>query len=116
MKAKGFSKALIYHLQWKVQLKKFITGQGSFNIAELSPEECKFGKWLCSDEATQYASEKELREICKVHGKLHKTANRVYGLKMLGNDVTARKELAKMETTSMKLASLMTTLKAINNN
>jgi hypothetical protein len=35
---------------------------------------------------------------------------------MLGNDVTARKELAKMEATSMKLASLMATLKAINNN
>jgi len=116
MKAKGFSKALIYHLQWKVQLKKFIDGQGSFNSAELSPQECKFGKWLCSNEAAQYASEKELREICKVHDKLHKTARRVYGLKMLGNDVMARKELAKMEATSMKLASLMTTLKAISNN
>jgi len=116
MKARGFSKALIYHLQWKVQLKKFIDGQGNFNIAELSPEECKFGKWLCSNEAAEYASEKELREISKVHYKLHNIAKRVYGLRMSGNDIMARKELAKMEVASMKLASLMTTLKAINNN
>jgi hypothetical protein len=116
MKAKGFSKALIYHLQWKVHLRKFLDGQGSFNIAQLSPEDCKFGKWLCSSEAAMYASEQELREIKKVHDKLHKTANRAYGLKMLGNDVVALKELAKMEATSMKLVSLMTTLKAMNRN
>jgi hypothetical protein len=116
MKAKGFSKALIYHLQWKVHLKKFLDGQGSFNMAQLSPENCKFGKWLCSNEASKYASEQELREICKVHNKLHKTANRVYGLRTLGNDVAARKELAKIEATSMKLVSLMTTLKAMNRN
>jgi hypothetical protein len=116
MKAKLFSKALIYHLQWKVQLKKFVDGQGNFNIRELSPDECKFGKWLCSDEAVECASEKELREICRVHGRVHATARKVYDQKMLGNDATARKELTKLDQSSMKLASLMTTLKALNNN
>ncbi len=116
MKAKGFSKALLYHIQWKVELKRFLNGQGSFNIAELSPEECKFGRWLCSDEAAEYASEKELREICKVHDRLHETAKRVYGQKMLGNDIAARQELKKMEAIGMKLLSLMTTLKAIGSN
>jgi hypothetical protein len=116
MKAKGFSRALTYHLQWKTELKQFIDGQGSFNVAEISPEECKFGKWLCSDEAAEYASEKELREICRVHNRLHAIARRVYGQKMLGNDVTARKELAKLDASSMNLASLMTTLKALNSN
>ena len=116
MKAKGFSKALLYHLQWKVQLREFLDGKGSFNVAELSPDECKFGKWLCSDQAAEYASENELREICKVHDKLHRTTKRVYSLKMLGNDIAAQQELKKMEAISMKLVSLLTTLKIVSDN
>ena len=116
MKARTFSKALIYHLQWKVQLKKFLEGQGQFNIAELSPENCKLGEWLHSDEITKYASSAEIREIEKVHIKLHKEAKRVYGLKMLGEHLDARKKLTSLEATSVKLASLLTTLKVINRN
>ena len=116
MKAKRFSKALMYHLQWKVLFKKFVDGKGSFKMADLSPEDSKFGQWLCSEEAARYASEKELLEIYKIHNKLCKTAKRIYFLKKLGNDVVARKELAHMEAASMKLVSLMSTLKSLNNN
>jgi hypothetical protein len=116
MKARGFSKALIYHLQWKVQFKKFLEGQGHFDIAELSLENCKLGKWLLSEEILKYASRTEIREIEKVHAKLHQRAKRVYALKKLGEDLDARQELKKMETASMKLASLLTTLKAISEN
>lgn len=116
MKAKKYSKALIYHLQWKAQLRKFLDGQGDFDIAELSPEKCKFGTWLRSDEITKYASPAETREIEKVHTKLHKEANRVYALKKLGEHLDAQQQLKKMEATSMKLASLLTTLKVISDN
>ena len=116
MKAKKYSKALIYHLQWKVQFKKFLDGEGDFNIAELSVENCKLVKWLHSEEILKYASRTEIREIGKVHNKFHQRAKRVYALKKLGKDSEARKELKKMEETSMKLASLLTTLKAISEN
>lgn len=115
MKARNFSKALLYHLQWKVRLRKFLDGKGDFDVSEVSPENCEFGKWLCSDEITKYASNLEIREIERVHARLHKTAKRVYGLKMLGSDSAARQELRKMEATSMSLASLLTTMKIINN-
>jgi len=116
VKAKSFSKALIYHLQWKVQLRRFLDGQGGFNIAELSPEESKFGKWLHSHEIFKYASRTEIREIEKVHTKLHQRAKRVHALKKLGKELDARQELRKMEATSIKLAFLLTTLKAITEN
>jgi len=113
VKAKNYSKALLYHLQWKVQLKKFLEGKAHFDIAELSPENCKFGQWLRSDEITKYARPAEMREIEKVHTKLHEKAKRVYALKMSGEHSDAQQQLKKMEATSMKLASLLTTLKAI---
>jgi hypothetical protein len=116
VKAKDYSKALIYHLQWKVQLKEFLDGQGDFDIAELSPENCKFGKWLRSDEIAKHASPAEIREIEKVHTQLHEKAKRVYALKKLGNDLDAQKHLTKMEATSIKLASLLTTLKIMSEN
>jgi len=116
MKAKKYSKAIIYELQWKVQLKKFLDGQGHFDIAELYPENCKFGKWLCSDEITKYASPSEIREIEKVHTKLHQEAKRVYALKNLGEDLDAKQKLKKMEATIMRLVSLLTTLKVISEN
>jgi len=116
MKAKKYSKAIIYELQWKVQLKKFLDGQGHFDIAELYPENCKFGKWLCSDEVTKYASPSEIREIEKVHTKLHQEAKRVYALKSLGEDLDAKQKLKKMEATIMRLVSLLTTLKVISEN
>ncbi len=116
MKAKKYSKALICHLQWKVKLKKFLDGHGHFDIAELSPQNCKFGEWLHSDEITKYASPTEIREIGKLHTTLHEKAKHVYDLKMSGEDSYAKQQFQKMEATSMKLASLLTILKVISEN
>lgn len=116
LKVNNFSETLSYHLQWKIQLKTFLEGLGHFDIAELSPENCKLGEWLCSDEITKYASSAEGREIEKVHTKLHKEAKRVYALKMLGEHLDAQQQLKKMEATSMKLASLLTALKIKSEN
>jgi hypothetical protein len=116
VKAKVFSKALLYHLQWKVSLREFLHGEGDFDVAELSPENCEFGKWLRSGETAKYASNMEVQEIERVHTWLHKTAKRVYELKMSGADTAALQELRKMETSCMRLASLLTTLKILMNN
>lgn len=116
MKAKGFSKALLYHLQWKVQLRKFLEGRVDFNVKELSFEGCRFGKWLCSDEITKYASSPEIRELEKWQTELLEIGKRVYDLKIRGKVTTAQRELRKLEPISMKLSSLLTTLKTINKN
>ncbi|MCL5022715.1 MAG: CZB domain-containing protein [Nitrospirae bacterium] len=116
MKAKGFSKALLYHLQWKVQLRKFLEGKCDFDVTGVSSEDCKFGKWLRSEEVAKYASHPEIREIEKAHIRLHQSAKRVYGLKMLGEDLAAQRELKKVEANSMKLASLLSTLRIVNEN
>ena len=116
MKAKEFSKALLYHLQWKVQLRKFLDGKGDFNAKELSLDGCKFGKWLSSDEITHYASRTEIREIEKWHTQLLEIGKRVYDLKIRGKVNGAQRELRKLEPISMKLGSLLITLKTINEN
>jgi len=116
VKAKNYSEALTYHLQWKVQFKKFLDGETDIDVAELSLNSCKLGEWLRSDGIFKYASRTEIRQIEKVHAKFHERAKRVYGLKMLDKDFEARRALEKMEATSMQLASLLATLKAINGN
>jgi len=116
MKAKGFSKALLYHLQWKVQLRKFLDGRGDFNAKELSFEGCKFGKWLSSDEITRYASRPEIRELEKCQTELLEIGNKAYDLKIQGKDTVAQRELKRLEPVSIKLSSLLATLKTINKN
>ena len=116
MKAKGFSKALLYHLQWKVQLRKFLDGSGDFNAKELSFEDCRFGKWLSSDEINRYASRLEIRELEKYQTELLEIGKRVYDLKIQGKVTVAQRELRKLEPISIKLSSLLTTLKTINRN
>ena len=116
MKSKAFSKGLLYHLKWKIDLKKFIDGRINSNVAEISPEDCIFGKWLRSDEITKYASSLEIRKIDNLHTEIHKTAKRVCEMKILGQNVAARKELKKMETASMKLNSSLLALMILNNN
>jgi hypothetical protein len=116
MKSKVFSKGLLYHLKWKVDLKKFIYEKTNFNVAEISSEDCMFGKWLRSDEITKYASNLEIRQIDNLHTEIREIAKRVCELKMLGQNTAAREELKKMETTSMKLNSLLIALRISNNN
>ena len=116
MKSKVFSKGLLYHLQWKIDLKKFIDGRRDFNVAEISSEDCTFGAWLLSDEMSKHASRLEVRQIEKLHAELHEIAKRVYDLKISGQDTAALQELKKLEAISMKLSSLLIALKMINNN
>jgi len=51
-----------------------------------------------------------------LHTELHDIAKRVYDLKMLGQDNAARQELSRIDIYSMKLSSLLTTLKTISKN
>ncbi|MGD0887514.1 MAG: CZB domain-containing protein [Thermodesulfovibrionales bacterium] len=115
MKASTFSKAMLYYLKWKVQLRRFLDGKGSISQEEIaSPENCKFGKWLRSEELTKCASDLEMREIENMYSELHKIAKRIYGLKLLGHDNAARQEFQDMVPLSMKLVSLLNTMKTLN--
>jgi hypothetical protein len=117
MKASTFSKAMLYYLKWKVQLRRFLDGKGSISQEEItSPENCRFGKWLHSDELAKCASDLEIREIKNVYGELHKTAKRIYEAKLLGHDSAARQEFRHMAPMSMKLVSLLNTMKTVNRN
>lgn len=114
MNSNDISKAFIYHLQWKSQLRKFVDGKGYFDIAEIYPEGCSLGKWLSSEEINQYASPLEIQKLILLHTDLHDAAKRVYDLKISGQDNAAMQELWKIDKSSMKLSSLLTALKMIN--
>jgi len=75
-----------------------------------------FGKWLRSHSTAKYASNLEIRQIDNLHTELHEIAKRMCELKISGQNAAARKELKKMETTSMKLNSLLLALLMFNNN
>ena len=107
---------MLYHLQWKVQLRKFLDGRADFNVKELSFEDSTFGKWLSSDEITRYASRPEIRELGKYQTELLEIGKRAYDLKIQGKLTVAQRELRKLEPISIKLSSLLTTLKTISRN
>ncbi|HXX57599.1 MAG TPA: CZB domain-containing protein [Thermodesulfovibrionales bacterium] len=117
MKARVYARAMLYHIKWKVQLRKFLDGKGRVTEAEyISPDDCKFGRWLCSEEIMKYAADSEIREIRKVHTELHKAAERAYELKLAGDDRAAFREFKNMEAGSMKLLSLLNTMKSVGKN
>jgi methyl-accepting chemotaxis protein len=117
MKTRAFSKAILYHIQWKVRLRKFLNGEGSVAKSDYtSADHCRFGQWLCSDEIGKYASAAEIRELRKVHTEVMRSAGRVYELKVSGDDAAAFKEFRNMEKASMKLVSLLNIVQTINRN
>lgn len=116
MKPTSLPEAFLFHLQWKAQLRDFIDGKGDFDVAEISPEGCSFGKWLCSGEIRQNASTLEIQELVSTHDDLHETAQRAYDLKILGQDNAARQELGKIVKSSMKLYSLLNAMNIITDN
>ena len=116
MRNKVFSKAFLYHLYWKGKLKKFIYGKGDIDVAEISPEGCSFGKWLCSDEIKQYVSPLEIQKLVALQTDLHDKAKLAYNLKISGQDDAARQELRKIDKSSMKLSSFLTQMQIITNN
>jgi hypothetical protein len=116
MKPKILSEAFLFHLQWKIQLRDFIDGKGDFDVAEISPKGCSFGKWLCSAEIRQNASTLEIQELVSTHDDLHETAKRAYDLKILGQDNAARQELGKIVKSSIKLCSLLNAMNIITDN
>jgi len=106
---------MLYFLEWKVKLRRFLDGKGKISEKEIAcPENCKFGKWLRSDEFAKCASDLERQEIRNMYCELHKTAQRIYELKRLGHDDGARQAFDGMVPLSMKLASLLNTKKALN--
>lgn len=107
------SQAFLYHLQWKTQLRNFVDGKGDFDVEEISPEGCSFGKWLLSDVIAKDASAPEIQELISTHDDLHETAKRVYDLKMSGQVNAARQELRKVVKASLKLYSLLGALNMI---
>lgn len=110
-KVKAFARAATYLLQWKVRLRKFISGKSDFRRGESDlPEEHKFIKWLSSDEITKYVSDHQIREFEKLYGEMLFTSNRICELKSSGDDIAARQEFENMQAPSMKLISLLTIL------
>ncbi len=114
IKSKAFSKGLLYHLKWKADLKQFIFGKINSNVAESSSDACMFGKWLCSNEITRYASAFEIRQINNLHAELHEVAARACELKILDQNAAARREFKKMQSISMNLNSLLLNLLILN--
>ncbi|HAM51692.1 MAG TPA: hypothetical protein DCP92_13790 [Nitrospiraceae bacterium] len=117
MKAKEFSKALLYHLNWKVRIRRFLEGKGHMAQSDFaSPQDCCLKKWICSREITQYASRPEILELETLHTEMHEIAKRIYELKVSGHDRAARQEFKKMDEATEKLLLLLNTRKIINNN
>jgi methyl-accepting chemotaxis protein len=103
-----FAVARVMHVAWKSSLRSFLDGKESMSPEQaVSHRDCDLGKWLYSDGMSEYGSFPEMQELEKVHIDLHAIVKRVIQLKQSGDKATAEQELAKLESVSQKIFSLL---------
>ena len=106
-----FAVARVMHIAWKSSLRSFLDGKENMTEEQaVSHKDCDLGKWLYSDGLGAYGSLPEMQELEKIHTELHSIVKRVVQLKHSGDNVSAEKELEKLEPVSQKIFSLLVTI------
>jgi methyl-accepting chemotaxis protein len=108
MKKIDFAVARVMHVAWKSGLRSFLDGKETLTEEQaVSHKDCDLGKWLYSEGMAKFGNLPEMKELEKVHVELHSIVKRVVQLKNSGNTPAAEQELARIESLSQKMFSLL---------
>ena len=111
MKKIDFAVARVMHVAWKSGLRSFLDGKETLTEEQaVSHKDCDLGRWLYSEGMAKFGNLPEMKELEKVHVELHSIVKRVVHLKNSGNTSAAEQELAKIESLSQKMFSLLITI------
>jgi chemotaxis protein histidine kinase CheA len=109
--ALDFASARSKHLRWKSRLRDFLDGKSTLTVTEAgSHKECALGKWLYSSALQQYGKLPEMQQLETLHQQFHGAVREVISLKSSGDTARSERELARVESLSVQIVSLLTGL------
>ncbi len=109
--ALDFTSARSKHLLWKSRLRDFLDGKATLTINEASShKDCALGKWLYSSGLEQFGKLPEMRQLEALHQQFHGAVREVISSKTSGDAARSERELARVESLSAHIVSLLTGL------
>ena len=109
--ALDFASARSKHLLWKTRLRDFLDGKGTLTMTEASShKDCALGKWLYSSGLQQFGKLPEMQQLENLHQQFHGAVREVISFKTSGDTARSERELARVESLSAQIVSLLTGL------
>jgi chemotaxis protein histidine kinase CheA len=111
VKTQDFALARSKHLLWKSKLREFLDGKGTMTVAQAgSYKDCALGKWLYSSGLEEFGDVPEMRQLENLHQRFHEAVRKVISSKASGDTARSEQELARLESLSEQIVSLLTAL------
>lgn len=107
-----FDSALIKHLLFKSKLRSYLYGNGTTQAPLRDPQQCALGQWIAARALGPYAQLPELRELDRLHIRIHQEANRLMDLHDQNHQEKALAGLATIELMADQLTQLLRTMEA----
>ncbi len=99
------------HLLWKSRLREFLDGKGTMTVAQAgSYQDCALGKWLYASGLEEFGNVPEMQQLENLHQRFHEAVRKVISSKASGNTARSEPELARVESLSEQIVSLLTAL------
>ncbi|MGA3327299.1 MAG: chemotaxis protein CheW [Terriglobia bacterium] len=106
-----FASARSKHQLWKSKLRDFLDGKGTLTAAQAaSYKDCALGKWLYSSGLEEFGDIAEMQQLEKLHQRFHEVVREVITLKASGDSARCEQELARVESQSDQIISLLTVI------
>jgi chemotaxis protein histidine kinase CheA len=106
-----FASARSKHQLWKSRLREFLDGKGTMTVAQAgSYQDCALGKWLYASALEQFGDLPEMQQLEKLHQRFHEAVREVISSKASGDTARSEPELARVESLSEQIVSLLTAL------
>ena len=106
-----FAAARSKHQLWQSKLREFLDGKGTMTLAQAgSYQDCALGKWLYASGLEQFGGLAEMQQLEKLHQRFHEGVCEVISSKASGDTARSEQELARVESLSAQIVSLLTAL------
>ena len=104
--------ATFEHCNWMSALKEFIEDDtGLTDMQVKSPNECDLGKWINSDESSDFGNYQEFIELKEFHKNLHALGAEVVEKKRVGDIQGAKNLIKEMKPISCRIIEQIEKLK-----
>ena len=111
---RDFESAHIKHVHFKSKLRSFLFGNGGAEGPLRDPEQCSLGVWITSRMrgTGAYAHLPEARQFDRQHIIIHKEANRLMDLHVLGQSSEVGVGYVPLQVIADEMATLLRTMEA----
>jgi chemotaxis protein histidine kinase CheA len=111
VKVLDFASARTQHQLWKSKLKELLEGKGTMTVAQAgSYKDCALGKWLYSLGLADSGAVADMKQLESLHQRFHEAVREVISSKASGDTARSEQELARVESLSEQIVSLLTAL------